>query len=282
MRLDLLDHLTEDPGRSPLGGVGIFHCRSAQSLRDVPIHQPTAILVLGGRKTLQLGSRSLPVAPGELLLLPGGCNVEIGNHPEAAGREYLALALTFSHDAVAQFRRSYGELPLATDPQPQWSATAPEPVIAAVNQWLKWCMQHPVDPLIARHRQVEILLLLANAGIANNLLCYQSNVWSERVAQLLALNPGHDWSADEVCRRLGIGASTLRRRLNEEGGSFRKLLEESRMVAALALLQETFWPVGQVAAAVGYESHSRFSERFKQRFGISPTDIKKSRESVHG
>jgi transcriptional regulator GlxA family with amidase domain len=51
------------------------------------------------------------------------------------------------------------------------------------------------------------------------------------------------------------------------------------MVAALALLQETFWPVGQVAAAVGYISHSRFSERFKRRFGLSPTELKKTRES---
>jgi AraC-like DNA-binding protein len=157
-------------------------------------------------------------------------------------------------------------------------------MVAAMAQWVEWCisftnMGHPVDPTLARHRQVEILMLIARAGLAGNLLLDRKATWRERVAQHITLDPARDWSAGEVCRRLGIGESTLRRRLNEEGVGFRQLLEESRMAAALALLQETFWPVGQVAEAVGYRSHSRFSERFKRRFGLSPLELKKTRES---
>ncbi|GAB6042996.1 helix-turn-helix transcriptional regulator [Endothiovibrio diazotrophicus] len=100
--------------------------------------------------------------------------------------------------------------------------------------------------------------------------------------RLRALDPAREWEAGEVSRRLNLGDSTLRRRLQEEGSGFREVLEEVRMVAGLALLQETFWPVGRVAEAVGYRSHSRFSERFKLRFGLTPAELKRSRESENG
>jgi AraC-like DNA-binding protein len=281
IRNRLTEHLSSDSRGTPLGGVGIFHCRRAQALRNIPIHQPVAVLVVSGHKRIVLGERSITVLPGQLLLLPGGCTVEIGNHPGDRGEAYLGLAITFPEQSVEQFRRSYGrELPEHT--QALWSSTAPGDMVAALAQWVDWCLQHPVDPILARHRQVEILLLLARAGIAGNLLMNRDATWHDRVAQLIALDPARDWSAGEVCRRLGIGESTLRRRLREEASSFRQVLEESRMIAALSLLQETFWPVGQVAEAVGYSSHSRFSERFKRRFGLSPIELKRTRESDGG
>ncbi len=278
LRTSVLAHLSDDPRRAPLGGVGIFHCLQPQAVRNIPIHQPVAVLVLSGQKVILLGERKLEIAAGELLLLPGGCTIEIGNHPDRRGEAYLGLAMAFPEQSLAQFRHSYGSEAVA-ETQPLWRAPATLEVVAAMTQWVDWCMRHPIDATLARHRQVELLLLLARAGIAGNLLLDRSAAWRERVAQLIALDPARDWSAGEVCRRLGIGESTLRRRLNEEESSFRQVLEESRMVTGLALLQETCWPVGQVAEAVGYSSHSRFSERFKRRFGLSPTELKKTRES---
>lgn len=278
IRVRLLEYLSGDPGRRPLGGIGIFHCRQAQALRNVPILQPVAVLVASGRKIIALGERRIEVSPGELLLLPGGSTVEIGNHPGRRGEPYLGLAMAFPQESIAQFRLSYGPT-IPSDTPPLWHAPAPRDMAAAMAQWIEWCLRHPVDTTLARHRQVEILLLLARAGIAGNLLLNRAASWRERVTQLIALDPARDWSDSEVCRRLGIGESTLRRHLKAEESGFRQVLEECRMAAGLALLQETFWPVSQVAEAVGYTSHSRFSSRFKRRFGLSPTDLKRSRES---
>ncbi len=277
LRNRVLSHLSEDPTRGPLGGIGIFHSRRPQSLHNVPIHQPLLVLVASGRKLIRMGERQMVVPAGEVLLLPGGCEVEVANEPGHDGGQYLGLAIGFSESSVNQFRRYYGTE--AGNTAPRWAAPAPPEVIAAITQWIEWCLQRPVDPTLARHRQVELLLLLAQAGLAGNLLLHRQAPWRQRTAQLLCLDPAHDWSAAEVCRRLGVGESTLRRHLQQEGTSFREVLEESRMVAALALLQETFWPVGQVADAVGYRSHSRFSERFKRRFGLTPAELKRSRES---
>lgn len=278
LRRQVLEHLSCDPLRPPLNGVGVFHCRLPQALRNVPIHQPVAVLVVSGHKIIALGERRIEITPGELLLLPSGCTIEIGNHPSHRGEDYLALAIAFPEDSLSLFRRSYGP-DIRVDMLPLWNAPATNDIVSAVAQWVEWCMLHPLDPIHARHRYAEILLLLASAGIAGNLLLNRDTRWRDRVAQLLSLDPARDWSVGDVCRRLGIGESTLRRRLHEEGSSFRQVLEESRMLSALALLQETFWPVGQVAEAVGYSSHSRFSERFKRRFGLLPTELKKSRAS---
>jgi AraC-like DNA-binding protein len=225
-----------------------------------------------------IGERKIEVQPGELLLLPGGCTVEVGNHPGQMGEPYLGLAMSFSQQTIEQFRRSYGTK-IPGDSKPHWKAQAPKDMVVAMAQWVDWCLHHPLDPTLARHRQVEILMLIARAGIAGNLLIARESAWGEQVVQLIFQNPAKPWSTRMVCQRLGIGESTLRRHLNKEGVGFRQLLEECRMVTSLALLQETYWPVGQVAEAVGYNSHSRFSERFKRRFGLSPIELKKTRES---
>ncbi len=278
LRARLLDHLGSDPRQPPLGGVGIFHSRRPQQLHNVPIHQPVAILILGGHKQYRLGERTGQIGPGQLLLLPAGCTVAIGNHPGADGSDYLALTIGFATETLQRYRRDFAAA-YSDATAPLWQAHAPDDFIAALAQWVEWCLAHGADPAIATHRQVELLMLLARAGVAGNLLLQREAAWRERVAQIISLDPAHPWSASEVSRRLNLGESTLRRRLAEEQTGLRELLEEVRLVAGLALLQETFWPVGQVAEAVGYSSQSRFSERFRRRFGLSPSALKRTRET---
>lgn len=46
------------------------------------------------------------------------------------------------------------------------------------------------------------------------------------------------------------------------------------MMRALTLLQVTSWTVAQIAAAVGYDNASRFTARFRERFGFAPTAVR--------
>lgn len=83
-----------------------------------------------------------------------------------------------------------------------------------------------------------------------------------------------DWTAARVAGALAQSEATLRRRLAVEGTSLTELLGDTRMAMALTLLQTTTQPVAHIAAEVGYESPSRFSARFRQRFGFSPTSVR--------
>lgn len=282
LRAQLLAHLDDDPRRRPLGGAGLFHSRAPQQLHAVPLRQPTLVLVLSGEKRLALGHRHLDIGAGELLLAPADSTVSLGNHPDPRSGTYLAVAIGFSDAAIDLFRRQYAAPLNARASAPLWHARAPEPLLTALEQWCDWCRRATPDPLLATHRHAEFLLLLARAGLAGNLLLGGETTLHRRVYELLLLDPSHDWQAREVSARLGVGESSLRRLLAAEGSGFRELLEEARLVSALALLQETFWPVSQVAATVGYRSASRFSARFRARFGVTPAALRQTRVSVAG
>jgi len=73
-----------------------------------------------------------------------------------------------------------------------------------------------------------------------------------------------------MARRLAIGQRTLQRRLCEEGGSFRKILEREQRDLALALLRDGSRVV-DVAFAVGFGDATSFSKAFRRWTGASPT-----------
>lgn len=277
---ELLSHVNPDPERGPLGGVGLFHCRTPQRLREVPIAAPTFVLVVSGHKELKLGARRLTVRAGELLLLPGGVSTWIGNLPAAGGQPYLALAVSLSANVLAAFRREHSEV-AARQIEPCWSAAAPAPLVGAMAQWVAWCRHYGSDPAMQASRQREFLWLLARDGLAGNLLL-ERGPWRARVLGLISPDLAHTWEMGEVCVRLGTSEASLRRRLQEEGSGFRRLLEEARLGAALALMQDTFWPIARIAAEVGYASPSRFAERFKARFGLTPSELRATRVSASG
>ncbi|WP_409283325.1 helix-turn-helix transcriptional regulator, partial [Pseudomonas protegens] len=96
----------------------------------------------------------------------------------------------------------------------------------------------------------------------------------ERVQQLLMRNPARDWTVACVAKRLNLGASTLRRQLANENDSFSNILENVRLGMALQWLQTTPRPIGEIAAASGYASASRFAVRFRKHYGLSPRELR--------
>ncbi|MGS9235566.1 helix-turn-helix domain-containing protein, partial [Salmonella enterica subsp. enterica serovar Infantis] len=81
--------------------------------------------------------------------------------------------------------------------------------------------------------------------------------------QLLLLSPSKLWTAQEIARRLAMGTSTLRRRLQRESQSYRQSVEEVRMSCALSQLHSTTQPIGEKALRCGYLSGSRVTARFR-------------------
>jgi AraC-like DNA-binding protein len=283
LRSILLSRLAgADATTRPLGGVGVFHSHIRQSLRAVPIHHPTVVMILAGRKELHVAAATREIQAGELLLVPGNSSLHIGNIPDPVAACYLALAVSFPPTTLEHFRRLYGANIGSVEQRAVWSAAAPDDFARALQQWLAWCVDSPPDAELALHRHTELLLLLVRAGCAGNLLLDNQLGWRQRVSQLVSCDLSHAWDVPTVCRRLAVGESSLRRYLREEGTGFREVLEEARLVAGLGLLQETYWPVARIAAEVGYDSPSRFAERFKLRFGLTPTQLKMTRMSDSG
>jgi AraC-like DNA-binding protein len=74
-----------------------------------------------------------------------------------------------------------------------------------------------------------------------------------------------------VAGELDIHPRTLRRRLAEEGTSFRALLNEARSTVAVDLLRNVGLTVEEVSTRLGYTEVSTFSHAFKRWYGVAPS-----------
>ncbi|MEM1183042.1 MAG: helix-turn-helix transcriptional regulator [Acidobacteriota bacterium] len=261
-------------------GLGLYRCSRPQEIRDIRVNEACVLLVLRGRKQLATSSRSWTATDGEMLLVPAGLSFWLGNYPRSSGVEYRGLAIRFGADVVELFRQLYGPRMVVDAAAGRWHAPAPAAFLEALGQWIAWSSRRRLDDEVARHRRVELLWLLARAELAGHLLTAAHASWRRRVTELFELDPAHPWRIDEVGAKLGVSESTLRRHLQGEGQGFRNLLEEVRLMVGLTLVQESSMAIGRIADAVGYRSQSRFGERFKRRFGMTPSTLRQTRLPV--
>jgi AraC-like DNA-binding protein len=75
---------------------------------------------------------------------------------------------------------------------------------------------------------------------------------------------------ERVARRLGASTRTLKRRLAEEGTSFRAISDEARRQKALLLLDDRRVPLAEVAERLGYSDVANFTRAFRRWTGKSP------------
>jgi len=98
--------------------------------------------------------------------------------------------------------------------------------------------------------------------------------WGERVRRLIGPSPQADWTVERIAAAFATSASTLRRRLAQEGETVGQCLRDVRLETGLVLLQSSTLQVSEVAARCGYGSHSRFSAAFRERFGFAPSHLR--------
>jgi AraC-like DNA-binding protein len=93
---------------------------------------------------------------------------------------------------------------------------------------------------------------------------------ADRIRWMVAAEPSRRWTADEIAARLAMGASTLRRRLTEEGTALREVLAVARMQIAYGMLARGEVSVTAAAEAAGYTSRSHFTRRYRSVYGSTP------------
>ena len=89
-----------------------------------------------------------------------------------------------------------------------------------------------------------------------------------RVRDELVRAPAPD--VTEMARRLSLSERTLRRRLADEGTSYRALVDEVREALAEELLATQSLSVEQVARRLGYAETASFTHAFRRWKGRSP------------
>lgn len=95
---------------------------------------------------------------------------------------------------------------------------------------------------------------------------------SERIRR--AIEGHQEARRAEVARSLGISERTLRRRLQQEGRTFRGLVDQTRRQVALSLLTDPRRSVAEVAQRVGFDGSGSFARAFRRWTGESPSSYR--------
>ncbi len=81
--------------------------------------------------------------------------------------------------------------------------------------------------------------------------------------------------AELMAEHLNMSATNLRRRLNDEETSFRRLRLDVLQAAAREALELTDKSVSEISEDLGYAEISAFNRAFKREEGISPLKFRK-------
>ncbi len=95
-----------------------------------------------------------------------------------------------------------------------------------------------------------------------------------KVRQKLLGNLGLGATLNDMAGELALSARSLRRKLEQEGTSYRDLVEEERRQLALQLLRSTAMKIEEVAAHLGYTDAGGFVRAFRRWQGCSPSEYR--------
>jgi AraC-like DNA-binding protein len=108
------------------------------------------------------------------------------------------------------------------------------------------------------------------AKVAQYWAMRQPTVAEQAMRQLRARVVLGDATRESVASHMALSSRSLNRRLQEEGTSFRELLDRARFQVAQQLLLGTRMSVTSVALALGYAETSAFNHAFQRWSGQSP------------
>ena len=119
------------------------------------------------------------------------------------------------------------------------------------------------DPEFSRHLQQQCQMLIAKMTSHGSFV--------DEVRLLMLARPGYFPDIDALAGKIGMSARTLRRRLKNEGSTFREVLEEIRYGLAREYLANTHLPMDEISLLLGYTEAGNFSHAFKRWSGLSPS-----------
>jgi len=146
----------------------------------------------------------------------------------------------------------------------------------------------PINAILLGAESLETPLPQANAGMAR--LCEEqcrrllarrrvrSGV-AGQVRDRLSRSPAEMPSFEQVASELHVATRSLRRRLEEEGTSFRGLLDEVRQALAEELLSTSHMKLEEIATRLSYAEPATFISAFKRWTGVSPTAYRIARRA---
>ena len=237
-----------------------------QNLLNVPIVKPLLIIVLKGDKELGKNNE-LVCHAGDFIFLSSSPAINMRNIPK--DKEYFALLIEFDYEDFDGIQIS------ASNKQDYCLGKITSTLAECLKQFVESSLWAPTQFWSLRKR--EIIKLLCHMGHEEILSMLGNPKIGHRINEMFSTHNFQPLSIDRICDQLAMSESTLRRKLKAEGTSLQEIKDQSRLSLGLHLLQTTHHSIALIAEKCGYQSQSRFTERFKGRFGLTPSELRKTK-----
>jgi AraC family transcriptional regulator, activator of mtrCDE len=250
-------------------------------------------LVLAGHCTLSTAAGSVPIGPGELVLLPHGD----AHRVTATGRRRR-----FAEQPGAAFptRRTLGaepELDLfcghyrfgpgagallfrLLPPRVHVTLDAPARALAEVLRGEARFDGPGTGAVVSALCEALLAMLLRSRGGPLGPPVVWTALGDDLLGRVLAevvTRPGEPWTIDRLAERAAVSRATFVRRFTARTGTtVGTLLGTIRMMVAADLLTSTDHSVARIAHEVGYRSESAFTQAFRAALGTTPSDHRRT------
>ena len=94
------------------------------------------------------------------------------------------------------------------------------------------------------------------------------------VREILLHNLARSLTIDAVSKRLKIPVRTLKRRLEEQGTSYRQIVDELKTEIAIRYLRETNLTIEEIASCLGYSEPANFRQAFRRWTRRTPKEVR--------
>lgn len=207
----------------------------------------------------------------DVIIFPPGSRVTLENRP-ILNDDYRATGICFPHHMIETIFANQKTTTATTGIQLLQDCQDQSFQILNTLQATLNAAELP-EP-IRQHRLLEPLIWIKHNGI--HLSPHEDEKPLSKVRQLIETDLSHPWRSNEVADHFAISESTMRRWLAKSGQGFSKILQNTRLEHGLSLLQSTDIPISDIALNCGFKTPSHFSDSFKKRFGIQPSEIRKA------
>ena len=97
-----------------------------------------------------------------------------------------------------------------------------------------------------------------------------------KVRGVLLARLGRNLALEDVATKIEIPERTLRRKLREEGTSFREIADQLRAEVAVKYLRDTEMTIDDIACALGFSETANFRHAFRRWKRASPRDYRQA------
>ncbi|ULJ73971.1 helix-turn-helix domain-containing protein [Rhizobium gallicum] len=257
--------------------ISAFVSRNREVMTQLLMPTAGLVIIIEGRKEILFGAERRVYEAGDAFVLPANARSDVVNEPDPRTGFYRALFIRFPRPLVIEAARLW----------PQYVGQETPRNKPVISDDLRSAILHAAEAIshrvaaskrVMEHRILEILLILAEQGVLSLAPKYVNGSVADAVRLLVRHRLHLPWSAAGVAAEFNMSEATLRRRLRAEDQTLQDILLDERMKAAYIVLNDRDADVADALAATGYRSRSHFARQFQERFGKTPSSVRRRKQ----